>query len=424
MKRKTWYPLDNAGKIYPPVSNIRRPSTFSLTALLNEPIDKEVLQNSVNEILERFASFNVKLKRGIFWYYLEENNRPFTVEEEPPYFLKYIDRNENNGYLFKVFFKDNRITMVIFHALCDGTGALDVFKSLIYEYLLLSGKEVKPEDKVITCITPYTIEESFDSFNVNDYKTNEKPAKEKNAFKTDGTNFKWDGCGIITGAVSVEQLKAESNKYDATITEFLSALFMHSIYLGFVKGKRANNKNVKILVPVNLRKFYPSHTLRNFAMFVRLGHDFEEEITFEECIEVCKSELKAGLTKDKLDAMIWSNVKTEKNVFLKIVPLLLKDWVMSMAYSKVGDNLHTANLSNLGVVDLPESMREYVKDITFAIGASYSTKNHLAVISYGDRLNMTFTREMVENQMEKIFFRELTSRGIDVEISSNYWEGV
>ena len=424
MKRKTWYPLDNAGKIYPPVSNIRRPSTFSLSAVLNEPVNREVLERAVSEILNRFASFNVKLKRGIFWYYLEENNKPFMVEEEPAYFLRYIDRNENNGYLFKVFFKGRRITMVFFHALCDGTGALDVFKSLLYEYLLLSGKDVKPEDKITTCVTPYTLEESFDSFNVLDYKTKDKPIKEKSAFKTDGTNFKWDGCGIITGSVPVDQLKEECKKYDATITEYLSGLFMYSIYLGFVKGKRVNNKIIKVLVPVNLRKFYPSHTLRNFAMFVRLGHDFEEEITFEECIEVCKTELKKGLTKEKLDAQIWSNVKTEKNVFLKLVPLLIKDWVMALAYKKVGDNLHTANLSNLGIVDLPISMREHIDNISFAIGTSFSTKNHMAVISYNNQLNITFTREMVENNMEKIFFRELSGRGINVKVSSNYWEGV
>lgn len=423
MKRKTWYPLDNAGKIYPPVSNSRRPSTFSLSAVLTEPINKDILQQAVNEILDRFVSFNVKLKRGWFWYYLEENNKPFYVEEEPPYFLKYINQKENNDYLFKVFYKDNRITLACFHALCDGTGALDVFKSLVYEYLLLSGKDVSADDKIITCRTPYTMEETFDSFNELDYKTNEKPAKESNAYKTDGTNFKWDGCGLTTGIVSVDQLKKECKKYDSTITEYLSALYMYCIYISFVKGKRVNNKNIKLLIPVNLRKWYPSHTLRNFAMFVRLCHNFEEEITFEECIETCKTQLKESLTKEKLDAQIWSNVKAEKNWFLKLVPLIIKDWVLSLAYNKVGDNLHTANVSNLGVVDLPESMKQYVKDIIFILGPSHSTKTHLAVISYNNRLAMTFSRLVVENQLEKMFFRELSSRGIIPEVSSNYWEG-
>ena len=422
MKRKTWYPLDNAGKIYPPVSNNRRPSTFSLVATLNEPVDKDILQKAVNQILERFVSFNVKLKRGIFWYYLEQNNKPFFVEEEPPFFLRFIEQNENNGYLFKVFYKENRITLTCFHALCDGTGALDVFKSLVYEYLVLIGKDINADDKIITCVTPYTLEETFDSFNEHDYKTKDKPTKEGDAFKTDGTNFKWDGCGITTGIISVDELKPECKKYGATITEYLSALYMYCLYHSFIKGKTVKNKNIKLLVPVNLRKWYPSHTLRNFAMFVRLHHDFEEEITFEECIELCKTQLKEELTKEKLDAQIWSNVKTERNWLLKLVPLVIKDWVLKFAYRKVGDNLHTANVSNLGVVDLPESMRQYVKDISFIIGPSFSTKTHLTLISYNNRLTATFSRMMVENQTEKMFFRELSSRGIIAEVSSNYWE--
>lgn len=422
MKRKTWYPLDNAAKVYPPVSNSRRPSTFSLIAVLNEPIDKDILQKATNEILDRFETFNVKLKRGIFWYYLEKNDKPFEVREEMPYFLKQITADENNGYLFRVLYKENRINMVFFHSLCDGTGALDVFKSLVYEYLLLSGKDVTADDKVITCTTPYTLEETFDSFNEHDYRTKQKPAKEVDAFKTDGTNFKWDGCGITTGVVDVESLKKETKKYDATITEYLGALYMHCLYHSFIKGKRADNKNVKLLVPVNLRKWYPSHTLRNFAMFVRVGHNYEEEITFEECIELCKSQIKKDLTKENLDAQIWSNVKTEKNVLLKLVPLFIKDFVIRMVYNKVGDNLHTANISNLGRVDFPDSVKPYVRDVAFIIGTGCSTKTHLALISHNNRLSITFTREMVENQVEKMFFRELSSRGIVAEINSNYWE--
>lgn len=423
MKRKNWYPLDNAAKIYPPVTNSRRPSTFSLVAVLNEPVDRDILQHAVNQILLRFESFNVKLKRGIFWYYLEKNNRACIVEPEPPYFLKHIEEKDNNGYLFRVFYKENRINMTMFHALCDGTGGLDVFKSLVYEYLLLSGKDVKPDDKIITCTTPYTMAETNDSFNALDYKTKDKPKKEVSAFKTDGTNFAWDGCGIINGIVAVDELKKECKKYNTTITVYVAALYMHCLYIAFIKGKRVKNKNIKLLIPVNLRKWYPSETLRNFAMFVRLRHDFEEEITFEDCIEVCKKQMEEGLTKEKLDAQIWSNVKTEKNPFLKIIPLAIKDFVMRAAYGKVGDNLHTSNLSNLGIVDLPDSMKPHVKDFAFIIGTSFSTKTHLGLISYNNRLSLTFTREMVENQMEKLFFRELAKRGIKAEVSSNYWEG-
>ena len=422
MKRKNWYPLDNAAKIYPPVSNYMRPSTFTLTAVLKETVNKDILQQATNEILNRFVSFNVKLKRGIFWYYLEENNRPFTVEEEPAYTLKYIDQIENNGYLFRVYYKENRITMEVYHVLADGTGALDVFKSLVFEYLLLSGKKVESENKILTCVTPYTFDESNDAFNKLCDATKLKPEKEKNAFKTDGTPFKYDGCGIITGRINTAQLKAEAKKYDATITAYLSGLYMHCIYESFIKGKKVNNKLVKLLIPINMRKLYDTHTLRNFAMFCRLGHNFEEEISLDECIELCKEQLASGLDKQKLDAQAYSNVKQEKNWLLKIVPLFLKAIVMRIAYNYLGDNLHSANLSNLGVVDLPESMKPYVDDFIFTLGPSFSCKTHLALIGYNDHVTASFSRLFVENKCEKMFFSTLASKGIDVEVSSNYWE--
>lgn len=422
MKRKNWYPLDNAGKIYPPISSARRTSTFSLTATLTEEVDKTVLTHAVELILDRFVSFNVRLKRGIFWYYLEENGKPFTVEEEPPYFLKHIDQVENNGYLFRVYYKKNRITMVVFHSLADGTGALDVFKSLLFEYLLLKGKDVVSDGKIITCDTPYTSDESNDGFNKLCDKTKSKPEKERNAFHTDGTPFNYDGCGIITGKIDLKQLKAECKKYNATITAYLGGIYMHMVYEAFIKGKKVNNKYVALLVPINMRKIYKTKTLRNFAMFCRLGHDFEEELTVEECIELCKAQLEKGLDKDRLDATAYSNVKQEKNPLLKIVPLALKELVMRMAYSFVGDNLHTANLSNLGVVDLPDSMKPFVTDFVFTLAPSFSCKSHMALIGYDDHVTVSFSRLFVENALEKMVFTYLTDNGINVEICSNYWE--
>ena len=95
---------------------------------------------------------------------------------------------------------------------------------------------------------------------------------------------------------------------------------------------------------------------------------------------------------------------------------------MRIAYNYLGDNLHSANLSNLGVVDLPKSMKPYVDDFIFTLGPSFSCKTHLALIGYNDHVTASFSRLFVENKCEKMFFSTLASKGIDVEVSSNYWE--
>ena len=70
---KNWLKLDNAAKIFPSVTNAKRHNLFRLSFELTEEIDPVVLQEALDVTIKRFAYFNVKLKRGIFWYYLEEN---------------------------------------------------------------------------------------------------------------------------------------------------------------------------------------------------------------------------------------------------------------------------------------------------------------------------------------------------------------
>ena len=183
MKRKTWYRLDNAAKIYPPISSTLRPGVFSLSAILEANIDKEILNDAVNVVLNRFPSFKVKLKRGIFWYYLEENKKPFYVSEEPPYFLEYINERQSNDYLFRVFYLNNKITVAIFHALADGTGGMELLKALVFEYLLLKGYKIKADNELKTIYSPVLNEEiQYEFLEVFD-KNAPKLPKELPAFK-------------------------------------------------------------------------------------------------------------------------------------------------------------------------------------------------------------------------------------------------
>ena len=380
------------------------------------------MQKAVDEILVRFPSFKTSLKKGIFWYYLEENDKPFVVKPMEPNYLKTINAKDTNGYLFKVFYKETLITMVVYHVLGDGNGALEVFKALIFEYLKLCGRKVKSEGLEKPISAPHTNMEIADTFNTVYDSHKGKRKKEPYAFKTEGTPFAWDGCGLILGKIPTNQLKSVSKKYDATITAYLSAVGMYACFKAFIENNKVKNKNIKILVPVNMRKWYPSITVRNFALFVRLCHDFAKRITFEECVKLCKTQLKEGLTSENLDAIITSNVKSERNWFIKIVPLALKDVIMRIVFNHVGDNLHTFNLSNLGVVKMPPSVEKYVTDLTFALGPSYSCKSHIGVCSYNDHTFVTFSRMFVENNLEREFFKILVDEGVDVQVHSNYWE--
>ncbi len=422
MKKKNWYPLDNAAKLYPAITNERRPNVFCFSCILKDQVDKSKLEQAVNIVLDRTPTFKTKLKRGFFWYYLEQNDKPFIIREEEPNFLRYIDQKENNDYLFKIYYRDNKISIVNFHALSDGNGVLQVFKFIIIEYLLLTGKDIKTEGKVKSILSPFTNADQADNYVANYKSKSQKLPKEKKVFKTDGTPFDYDGCGIITGKVPTDKLKALAKEYNATVTGFLAGLYMFCLYNNFIRNKKVKNKRISILVPADMRKHYSSNTLRNFSLFARPSHNFEKPLTLKECIETCSIQIKEGISKDRLDALIHDNVKNEKNWLLKIAPLFLKDFVISMTYARVGENLQTGNISNLGIVDLPSSAVPYVKEFNVCIAPTYSCKQQMSVITYNNQTNISVARMFVENNLEREFFTTLASLGVNVNISSNYWE--
>ena len=422
-KQLLWYPLDNAAKIYPPTVSHDRAHVFAFSALLTEEVDPFALREAAQRLLDRFPTFRTKLMRGKFWYYLEQNDLPVKVFNEDPYYLKHIDYKKNNGYLFEILYIRNKITVKFFHALTDGTGGLNFFKSLLLEYFSYLGKDVDPEGLLKPQDAPATFFEEEDSFLTYHNSTNEKAEKIPKPFHIEGTPFSHDGCGMITAKVGLDRIKEKATELGVTITAYLASLYMTAVYEAHLKGKPNKNKIITVLIPCNLRKKYGGETQRNFTMFARFIYDYSKgEMPLESLVKLCFEQMQQDLTKDKLDKIIDSNVKTEQNFFIKITPLTLKDVVMKVVYSKVGEVLQTVNFSNIGLEKLPESISPFVTDMTFAITPTFSCNHQTGVLGYNGNLYITFSRSFVETEIEKHFVRALTSIGADVELSSNYWE--
>jgi len=171
-----------------------------------------------------------------------------------------------------------------------------------------------------------------------------------------------------------------------------------------------------------MRKKYDSESLRNFSLFIRVSHYFDEELGLADCIKIASEQIKAGSTDEMLDSINASNVSVEKNVFLKIVPLFLKDFVLRIGYYFQGENLQSGDISNVGLVKLPEEMQKYITDTNFSISASHTSKQLIGVVGYNGKFNITFTRNFVENNFERDFISVFTDEGITPVVHSNYWE--
>lgn len=413
-----WYKIDNAGKIFPTIWNKNSPNSFRLSAVLKSEVEVSLLEPALKQALERFPTFCVKLRRGLFWYYFEKNNQKPIIREEPPIIFSEIHPYKNNGYLFSLNYYGKRLSIDIFHALTDGTGGLEFFKCILYNYLEQLGGKFENKGQIITNDFEKVLDETQDSFLHNYDKQAEKILKEPKGHKLSGTYYSEGRLGVIHTIMNVQELKAVAKKYDSTITEYLGACFLEALYKTEY-NKKTKEKVFNLFVAVNVRKYFDSRTLRNFALFIRTHSKFNDQTTFEEIIEAVKIVFKQELTKEKMQARIMQNVRLEKNFFVRILPLFIKKQAMKIGYKILGSSIDTVNFSNLGICNLPKGCEEYVDRIEFVITASRTTPINASSITYNDKFVLTFTTAILECNLEKTVIDRFVAEGLNVTIETN-----
>ena len=139
-----WDKLDNTANLFPVIAGESMSNVYRISVTLTELVDHELLQEALDIVLPKFDGFNLRLQKGIFWYYFEENGNPAPkVKEENTYPCRFIVQNKNKHYLFRVTYFKYRINLEVFHVLTDGMGGINFLKELTYQYLRLCHPEIR-----------------------------------------------------------------------------------------------------------------------------------------------------------------------------------------------------------------------------------------------------------------------------------------
>ncbi len=417
-----WMRLDNAAKIYPANRRRKWSNVFRLSATLQEPIDPIVLQSALDVTIHRFPSIAGRLRRGMFWYYLEEIPRAPKVQPENAYPLTRMPFDDIRKCAFRVLYYNRRIAVEFFHALTDGNGGMVFLKTLVAEYLGQKYGLQIPNDKgVLDRTQPATEAELEDSF----LKTKslvKASRREESAFRLRGTQEKDGFLTVTTGILDVEQVLMMARAYGVSLTVFMASVLMMAILKmqNQAVPKRKRQKPVKVLIPVNLRKLFPSMSLRNYVLYITPGVDPKlGEYTFEEVLQTVHHQMGVELTPKKMAAKVQTNVEAEQLLVLKLMPLFLKNIAMKMVYDAVGERNSCLTLSNLGAVSLPETMKPYVKRLDFVLGVQATRPNNLGMLSYDGKLYCNFIRNIREPTLEREYFTFLRKLGLHVKVESN-----
>lgn len=416
-----WYRLDNAAKLYPSIRTSRWSSVYRLSITLDKPINKEILAQAAAAAVKRMPAFNVRLKRGFFWYYFEQNDKEPIIHEDTLFPCSNIQPRLNNGFLFKLRYYQNRIALEVFHSLSDGSGGMIFLKTVAAQYLeLMNNIKITPCRGVLDVNSLAEPEEMEDAYKKHANLNRRRSRKEDAAFQPEGEREPLGCLNVITARMPLDALLKQAQKYKCSLTEYLVSVYIWAIYGIECASPRHRYKPVKISVPVNMRRFYPSKTLRNFSLFVNPGIDPGlGDYTFDEVVKQVHYFMRYEINAKALNAQMAANVGSERNPAVRIMPLFIKKLALGMVYKMAGETRFSGTLSNLGKVTFPDEMEPYIKDVSFMLGRGRVNSTAAAMVSHDNTVTLTFTRSVKEADVERRFFTYLVRNGVHVKIESN-----
>ena len=425
-----WYRIDNSAAIYPMSITETTQSIFRFAADLDEFVDEQILEDALTDVLPRFPSFRVQLRAGLFRHYFDHNEGKPVVRPDNGVVLEKIDFFANNFYLFRVRYYRKRISVDFFHGLCDGAGAMVFFRALLHRYLYLAGRVAERAEGIALADEPPRPAEQEDAFvRYYDKKFRLFGAAGKmigkNAFPVRGKRLRGAGYGVVTGTCDAAELKAVARRYGCSITAYLGGLALWSIVTASPDPKP--KEDPAVMIPINLRKVFPSETLKNFTSLIRCVVDRKTTpLTLEAYCAAVEAELRRGAgDTEELRAKLSLSALMGAKWYMKILPLFVKTAITKLGKLFSFKTKQTLILSNLGVIDLPESHREPIEKMTFNVNLSRKVPKNIGVVTVGGRTTVTFTRMICDTEVETAFFRRLREDGVgSLTVESNFREGM
>ena len=327
---------------------------------------------------------------------------------------------EDNGWLIRFYYYQRRISVEVFHALSDGAGAVVFFRTLLAVYLRELGIAVPNEEGVLDVDEPPRKEELEDAYARYSGHRVLREGGLAAAYQNTGTPEPFYTLNVTLGLVPVDQLKAKARSMGVSITEYLTAILLQTILDNQRRDNPHRLRPVALAIPINLRPYFPTQTLRNFILTVRPCIDPTlGDYSFEEILSQVHHLMRYQINPQRMRAVFTGNVRFQTNRLLQVIPVALKNPVMAFGYWIAGVRPYSGTYTNPGVFQVPEAMAAHIERMEVVLGQATNPRVHCASISYGNTMAITFAGTQKETDTEREFFRFLVRQGIHVKVESN-----
>ncbi|TLG75277.1 alcohol acetyltransferase [Culicoidibacter larvae] len=416
-----WYPLDNAAKLFSAVTKPSNTSVFRVAIIMKDSIQPETLQLALDQITDRFPTMNLQLHNGLFWKFLAENPNRILVEEESEYPCAPLHAKSNHNFYYRILYFNRRISIEVFHSLTDGNGAVEFLKTLVYQYLHLLGHDIEDEGLILLPKDIASSREKEDSYGKYYAAKAFKKQKHPQAFHLAGSPLDPPGNNVINGLIEVDTLRAVAKKYGVTITSYLSAVLIYTIYQECYYPK-IDSGDVRITIPVNLRNIFPSKTLRNFFSVVTVGNPYQESLDFALLATEIDRQLKHETSSDSLLPVLAGNMRWERLMAIRLVPEFIKNWGMRYGFNAYGEETKTMSLSNLGAIRFPSQMQPFIDWMEVVLYPTQKSPINCGICSTGHLFTISFARTIEDAALISAFFRFLKEHDdITATVYGNEW---
>lgn len=409
----TWFSLDDSSKIYPISMGHGNMSIFRLSVYLKQNVNPELLQVALMFTIKRFPSFATTLKKGFFWHYLDSNRQRYQVEEEKYIPCQPIKVSKSGSKSFKVLYYNNRISVEFFHVLTDGTGGLILLKALIAEYLRLNGIVIDNEDLIWDIDEAPNIEEVRNEFEYVNSDSNSSGFIDKKAVEMNGYLSKIKPCQIFHFKMNLDEVKNAAFEHNCKITTYTLAI----MFLACKKATDQMQGEISINVPVNMRQYYPSKTVRNFSLYFGIRIPISEIKDIDSIIPIIEKQLNEKATKENMTKMVVSTKKLINS--LNFIPLVIKQPVAKIISGFLGEKIFTTTLSNLGVVNMPKKYCEYIESMDFVLSTTVTNRASCSMITYNDIITFTISKMTVDPTFEQQIYELLKNDNINIEVEGS-----
>ncbi|MCQ2087029.1 MAG: hypothetical protein MJZ37_03030 [Bacilli bacterium] len=412
-----WLPLDEVGKSYTQFLDRSNMAVFREAFYLKDVIRPELLQMALTFTIKRFPYFAMSVKKGLFWHYLDSIRRRFAVEKEGPLPVQRIPIAVSGSKTFRVLYYQNRLSVEFFHCLTDGTGAKEFLKCLTATYLKLLDKPIAPSPLVMDCNSMVDDAEFANDFLKVKRKNNPAGYINKRALQLSGPLSKNRPCKVLHFRINTQSLKDVAAKYGVGLTPYVTTAIMFACKdaIDEIQG------DVAIIMPVNMRKFIPSITLRNLSLYTGLRSPIGEIHDFDSLCKENSEKLKENVTAEKMLAMAAGTNGLMNN--MRFLPLPLKVFGTRTLYQIFGDNVFTCPFSNLGKVDLPEDMAKEVLGMDFILGTSFFHRAQVTGCAVNGVTTLSISKYTKDPSFEERLYNIFKDDGLDVVVEGSEYNG-